>query len=112
MITKHSSLPDAAALKRHLAMVARATDRIAAEREQMNFGGRIKSAVQARLRLRSAAAVAPSTQARAEHDSFGSRIAQAVERKRGKLPTQKQHEQEAARDRSRYQRLRRQTKGE
>jgi len=46
MITQFSSFPDPAALQRNLDAFARATDKIAAERDHMNFGKRIAQAVQ------------------------------------------------------------------
>ena len=57
-----------------------------------------------------AAASAP----RAENESFGEKIKEAVEKKRGKLPTQKQHAAQQERERDRYQQPqpRKRTKGE
>jgi len=101
-----SSLPGEAELRRHLDEVARATDKIAAEREQMNFGQHIAAAVKRRL----APQAASRTAVLAEGDSFGERLRKAVEKKSG----QKQHKEQAERERDRYRHLqpRKRTKGE
>lgn len=89
-----SSLPDAATLKRSLDEFARATDKIAAEREDMNAGARLKKAVQARLQHRSAA----SNRITAEDEDFAERLKKAVEERSGK----KRRKEQAEEERSRY----------
>ena len=93
MITKFSSLPDSAALKRSFDAFARATDKIAREREQMNFGGRIARAVKRKL-----ASAQSRTAVSAEGDSFGEQLKKAVEKKSGK----KQHADHVEREDKRY----------
>src|SRR6266513_766623 len=93
MITKFSSLPDPAALKRSFDAFAQATDKIAREREQMNFGGRIARAVKRKL-----ASAQSRTAVSAEGGSFGEQDKKAVEKKSGK----KQHDDRVERERDRY----------
>src|SRR5438046_10452570 len=78
------------------AAVLNAATKKAPGREQ-SFGDQIARAVQNRLASRSRAPVIAETA-----ESFGEEIKQAMERKRGGLPTQKQHKEQAERERERY----------
>jgi hypothetical protein len=107
-----SSLPDEAALKRSLAEVDRATDKIEREREQLGygrkgfgFGARIAQAVRARTTRVFASAAAN------EGESFGQKVKRAAE-KQGGVTTKKQHAEQAEKERSRYPQRRKRGKGE
>jgi hypothetical protein len=97
-----SSLPADDDLRRSCEAAARATEKIARERREMNFGSRIAAAVKRRLAPQARAAVS------AEGDSFGEQLKKAVEKRSGK----KQREQQAERERDRYPKRRKRTKSE
>jgi hypothetical protein len=73
----------------------RAGEKIAAERERMNFGSHIAQAVKRKI----TAQAQSRTAIRAEGDSFGEKLKRAVEKKR------RQREQQSEKERSRYRHL-------
>jgi hypothetical protein len=67
-----------------------------------SFGRKIAQSVKSKVAAHTGVRTAAVT---AEDESFGQKIKEAVEKKRGKLPTQKQHKEEAERDGGRYRPL-------
>ena len=102
-LTRHSSLPDDDALQRNIADTNRATDKIARERAQMNFGATIAQAVK---RKQLASAQSSRTAGSAEGGDFGEKIKREVQ----KRSPQKRHKEHSEHDRSRYTKLRKRTK--
>ena len=117
MPARFSSLPDEAELQRACEAADRATNKLAAERKQMNFGKSIASAVKRRtaivasstaVRRKAASASATRSAARAEGNGFGAKVAAIVTAR-----TRKQHEEQAEKERSRYKfKPRKRTKSE
>ena len=64
-----------------------------------SFGDKLKKAVTNKLASRSRSPVVAES---APEESFGEQIKKAVEKKRGGLPTQKQHKERVERERERY----------
>ena len=122
MIINTLSIPIDAAVQRiqSLAAAMNAAAKKTPRREQ-SFGDQIARAVQDQLASRSRSPVIAETEP--QEESFAEQIKKAVEKKRGGLPTQKQHKERVERERERYKeqaergrkcypQLRQRTKGE
>jgi hypothetical protein len=78
-------------------------------RHEQSFGDQLIRAVHDRLPSAKRAPVIAETE---PQESFGQQIKKAMERNLGGLPTQKQHKEQAERERSRYPQPRKRAKGE
>jgi uncharacterized UBP type Zn finger protein len=98
---------DLDAIRRSCDEVTRAADRVAREREQLNFGARITNAVKRRTAI--FASARRTVKAEAKGDSF----AEKLKREMQKRSSSKRHKEQAERERARYTRKPRPaTKGE
>jgi hypothetical protein len=92
--SRFSSPPIAAELQRSCVEMNRAAEKIEREREEMNFGSRIASAVRARLQKRPRIVASASD----DENSFAEKLRKAVEKKSGR----KEREERLKRERERY----------
>jgi hypothetical protein len=104
-VPARSSLPDADAVRRLCDDAARATDKIASERQHLNVGARLKKAVQARLRPRAVA----SAESNEGGGDFAEKLKRAVQRKTN---SPAKHKERAEQQRDRYPKPRKPTKSE